>query len=171
MLNQWTMENPRLLIDFKSEELSCDVYAVNDGVMGGLSSSKLDLIEDEGLLYAGHVSLENNGGFSSIRFFSNDFVIPEDAQFFTISVTADGSSYQFRVKKSRRDFQSYVYNFDTKGGDEVIKIPISEMYPSFRGRRLNMENYAGENPEELGILIGNKKEQDFELLVKSIGFE
>jgi len=165
------MENPWLLIDFRSGELPCDVYSVNDGVMGGLSNSKLDLIGNEGLLYTGHVSLENNGGFSSIRFFSREFVIPEDAQFFKISLKSDGSTYQFRVKKSRRDFQSYVYNFDTSGGDEVIKIPISEMYPSFRGRRLNMENYAGETPEELGILVGNKKEQDFELLIKSIGFE
>lgn len=171
MLNPWIMENPWLLVDFCSDNVACEIYTVNDGVMGGLSRSKLNLIEKEGLLYTGHVSLDNNGGFSSVRFYSSEFELPENAQFFKISVKADGNTYQFRVKKNRRDFQSYVYNFDTRGGDEVIKIPIAEMYPSFRGRRLDMENYGGQLPEELGILIGNKKEQDFELLIKSIGFE
>jgi len=39
---------------------------VNDGVMGGLSSSKVS-VEDDKIIFSGNVSLENNGGFASLR--------------------------------------------------------------------------------------------------------
>jgi NADH dehydrogenase [ubiquinone] 1 alpha subcomplex assembly factor 1 len=39
---------------------------VNDGVMGGLSSSKA-IVEDDKIIFSGNVSLENNGGFASLR--------------------------------------------------------------------------------------------------------
>ncbi len=39
---------------------------VNDGVMGGLSSSKAT-IKDDKIIFSGNVSLENNGGFASLR--------------------------------------------------------------------------------------------------------
>ncbi len=39
---------------------------VNDGVMGGLSTSKVN-VEDDKIIFSGNVSLENNGGFASLR--------------------------------------------------------------------------------------------------------
>ena len=40
---------------------------VNDGVMGGISQSNIYLNEVDNIIFAGNVSLENNGGFASIR--------------------------------------------------------------------------------------------------------
>ena len=40
---------------------------VNDGVMGGISQSNIYLNEANNIIFAGNVSLENNGGFASIR--------------------------------------------------------------------------------------------------------
>ncbi len=40
---------------------------VNDGVMGGLSSSKAIVNDDNKIIFSGNVSLENNGGFASLR--------------------------------------------------------------------------------------------------------
>ena len=40
---------------------------VNDGVMGGLSSSKVIVNDDNKIIFSGNVSLENNGGFASLR--------------------------------------------------------------------------------------------------------
>ena len=45
---------------------------VNDGVMGGLSSSKA-IVKDDKIIFSGNVSLENNGGFASLRSQINDF--------------------------------------------------------------------------------------------------
>ena len=40
---------------------------VDDGVMGGLSRGKLAYTEQGTLVFSGDLSLENNGGFSSLR--------------------------------------------------------------------------------------------------------
>ena len=42
------------------------------------------------------------------------------------------------------------------------------MVPSFRGRSLNMANFPGDHMEELGFLIGNKKEEDFKMAIDNI---
>ena len=54
------------MIDFTKPEPMMACWTVNDGVMGGISQSKLS--QDKlGMLFEGHVSLENNGGFASMR--------------------------------------------------------------------------------------------------------
>jgi hypothetical protein len=42
------------------------------------------------------------------------------------------------------------------------------MYPSFRGRRLNQPNFTGDVIEEITFLIGNKKNENFILLLGTI---
>ena len=36
------------------------------------------------------------------------------------------------------------------------------MHPTFRGRKLDKPNFSDDHIEEIGILIGNKKEQEFQ---------
>jgi hypothetical protein len=45
------------------------------------------------------------------------------------------------------------------------------MYPSFRGRILDMPNYDKANLEEIAFLIGNKKAEKFELKIDFIKLE
>ena len=45
---------------------------VNDGVMGGISKSSLLLTSSGHGKFAGHVSLANNGGFTSIQLNKKD---------------------------------------------------------------------------------------------------
>ena len=42
------------------------------------------------------------------------------------------------------------------------------MYPSFRGRRLNKSNFSDDKIQEIAFLIGNKKEENFQLLIDKI---
>ena len=42
------------------------------------------------------------------------------------------------------------------------------MYPAFRGRKLNIENYQGEKMQEIAFLIGNKKNENFRLEIDKI---
>ncbi len=53
-------------IDFKTDGAGQDWRVVVDGVMGGLSTATLELTE-QSLVLDGSVSLENNGGFASVR--------------------------------------------------------------------------------------------------------
>lgn len=55
-----------VLVDFP-RSTTADWFVVNDGVMGGISSSTLEISSDGTGVFAGHLSLENNGGFASVR--------------------------------------------------------------------------------------------------------
>lgn len=121
-------------------------------------------------MYQGYVSLENNGGFSSLRCRFQPFAMNE---YGTVKVRLKGDSkrYQFRVKSSFYERHSYIGYFETSGEWETIDIPLADLYPAFRGRRLRMDNYPGEQLAEIAFLIGNKKEEDFRLELDWIRLE
>lgn len=155
------------LYNFNSNSNSRDWYIVDDVVMGGRSNGDFKITDDGHGLFSGSVSLENNGGFSSVR---HRFSTKDVASYsgFILRIKGDGKSYQFRAKTSSRDYASYIYEFETTSDWMTIEIPFSEMYPSFRGRRLNQPNFEGNYLSEIAFLIGNKKSQDFELLIDKI---
>ena len=66
---------------------------VNDGVMGGISQSNIYLNEVNNIIFAGNISLENNGGFASIRrgFDGNQL---KEASKFLLRVKGDGNIYK-----------------------------------------------------------------------------
>jgi len=154
--------NPIKLFDFNK---SCDLidwFIVNDGVMGGLSSSNFSLNDQGNGVFSGDVSLENNGGFASLRY-SFDRIKIDSYQKLVIRVKGDGKRYQIRLKPNSNDYHSYITYVETTGKWETIEIPLSEFYPSFRGRKLEMPNFSGEYLEDFGILIANKQAEQFNL--------
>ena len=44
-------------------------YVIDDGVMGGRSRGQLEIENDDIGLFSGRISLQNYGGFSSIRYY------------------------------------------------------------------------------------------------------
>ena len=42
------------------------------------------------------------------------------------------------------------------------------MYPSFRGRKLDMNNFSDDYFEQITFLVGNKKNESFRLLIDNI---
>jgi hypothetical protein len=83
-----------------------------------------------------------------------------------IKLQGDGKEYQFRIKSNSGDYYSYIAPFSTSG--EEIVIPLKDMYPSFRGRKLNQPNFSKDSIEEITLLIGNKKKEEFKLLIDKI---
>jgi hypothetical protein len=158
------------IFNFKADSSLEDWYVVNDGVMGGLSRGSLKLDTEGHGLFSGKISLENNGGFSSIRYDCGPIDL-KGYRFISLKVKGDGQRYQFRVKSSRKDYYSYISYFETTGEWQVLKLPLDSMYAVFRGRRLDMPDFSGKVLEEIGILIGNKKAASFELRIDSIGLE
>ncbi|MDX1769545.1 MAG: CIA30 family protein, partial [Arenibacter troitsensis] len=45
------------------------------------------------------------------------------------------------------------------------------MYPSFRGRKLDMPNFSKNSIEEIVFLIGNKRTENFTLLIDKIALD
>jgi hypothetical protein len=59
----------------------------------------------------------------------------------------------------------------TSGEWQEIVIPLEDMYPSFRGRRLSKPNFSSDYIEEVTFLIGNKKDESFKLFIDKIVLE
>ena len=78
-------------------------YAVDDGVMGGVSQSGFRVDAGAGC-FGGEVSLENGGGFASVRREPNGFEPTlAHGQGVTLRVRGDGRTYQLRLKSSALD--------------------------------------------------------------------
>ena len=160
----------QVIFDFNKKSDLQDWIIVDDVVMGGRSSSTFKLDKDGLGVFEGNISLENNGGFSSLRYRFLKRTLKEYTHV-KITLCGDGKKYQFRVKSNAGDYYSYIAPFLTSGEWQEIVIPLRDMYPSFRGRRLNQPNFSNDSIEELTFLIGNKKSERFKLLIDKIVLE
>lgn len=150
------------IFDFSKDSNLTNWLIVDDVVMGGRSDGGFEINENGNGVFFGDVSLENNGGFSSVRYRCERMPI-ESFTHCLIRVKGDGKKYQFRMKQDLSYRHSYIHHFETSGEWETIKIPLQDMYPAFRGRQLNMPNFPGQFLEELAFLISNKKAESFQL--------
>ena len=150
------------IFDFDKKSDMSDWYVVDDVVMGGRSDGNLVLNDEGHAVFHGDVSLENNGGFSSVRMRFPEKNVKKYSRAI-LRVKGDGKRYQFRVKTSSRDYQSYIQYFQTTGDWQEIEITLADLYPTFRGRRLDLPNFPGESMEEVTFLIANKKAESFRL--------
>jgi len=135
--------------------------------MGGVSQAQIGIDSSGTGVFIGRVSLENNGGFAMVQYTFNTI----SADTFTkacIKLKGDGNPYQFRIKTHVDNKHSYVHAFQTSGDWEYITIPFANMYPAFRGKKLELENYPGKQMALIAFLIGNKKEESFKLEIDSI---
>lgn len=159
--------NPMVLFDFNVKSNIDNWRVVDDSVMGGISSSKFFVDAAGNGVFKGTVSLENNGGFCSVQHYPKPVSLKEK-KVFSIRLKGDGKKYQFRVKSKRSNYYSYIYEFQTTTDWQTIEIPIVELYASFRGRTIDIPNYDGSSLEEIAFLVGNKKKEDFKLLIDKI---
>ena len=154
----------RVVVDFAEPE-TARWTIVNDGVMGGRSNSDVELTGEDTALFTGYLSLENNGGFASVRgrFPTLDLSAYEGVN---LRVRGDGRSYQLRFRMNGSiDGVAYGTEFETKAGEWTeISLPFTRFQPSLRGYRPR-----GAGPldpsriQQVTFLIGDKKEGPFRL--------
>lgn len=156
----------RTLFDFHTHTNAAAWQAVNDDVMGGVSTSSFTVTN--GLaMFRGEISLENNGGFASVRSLPARHDLAS-CEAFVIRVRGDGHRYKFTARTDR-SFDSAIYQivFSTKKGEwEEHRLPIRDFAPTFRGRVL-----SGEPPLDptkvtsVGFLISDRQAGPFQLEV------
>ena len=145
-----------------------DWQIVDDGVMGGLSKGKFNISDDKKLKFSGNLSLENNGGFSSIR---SKRTTMDLSQFKGIKmrVKGDGRKYKLRLESDsryRRMAVSFQYEFSTsKEGWSEVFIPFDKLKASFRGWNLPGMKFNSKSIQRVGLIIADKIEGPFELHV------
>lgn len=156
-----------IIFDFNKTSNIQDWRIVNDVVMGGKSSSSFTLDTEGYGVFAGSISLDNNGGFSSVHYQPKRIKVQGQTKC-VLYLKGDGKKYQFRIKSNSEKTYSYIAPFSTSGEWQEIKIPLEEMFPSFRGRKLLQPNFSGDYIAEIAFLISNKKSEDFKLIIDRI---
>ena len=153
-----------ILFGFSTTTNASAWQIVNDEVMGGVSSSSF-LLTNSTAVFRGEVSLENNGGFASVRSSpSRQNLAGRDA--FVLRARGDGRRYKFTVR-TETGFDTPIYQlaFTTKRGEwEEHRLPFKDFVPTFRGRILT--DVPPLNPAKVtsvGFLISDKQEGPFQL--------
>lgn len=146
---------------------------IDDGVMGGVSQGYW-YQEDEYGVFEGNVSLDNNGGFSSLRI---GFAPVDFSEFDGIELTVrgDGQKYAFGLR-DRDFFRSYDYRLtfetteSTDGEWETIYIPFDDVVAMSFGRVVpNAEPLNTSRVRGMTLIISDKQEGAFRLEIASIG--
>ncbi|WP_371185936.1 CIA30 family protein [Thalassotalea maritima] len=144
-------------------------YIINDDVMGGRSDSQITTT-DNSIIFSGTVSLENDGGFASIRAAMQS---PENSTNVQIIMLGDGKTYQLRLRSNRLyDGPAFVHEFKTiKGQWQTLIVDKNDFHLQYRGRKLtSTEQVDIGDIEQIGFLISGKQEGEFSLQIKSIVF-
>ena len=156
-----------MLFDFTNANTSTDWLPVNDSVMGGVSDSALEVTPEGNAHFAGTVSLENNGGFASIRTLVDGSRL-EGHNGIRMRVKGDGNTYSLRLRTNRLfDGVSFRAMFETTEGEWIeIDIPFGSFTPTFRGRTLrNVGPLEPASVRQMGILISDKQAGPFSLYI------
>jgi hypothetical protein len=156
----------KMLYDFNSEVTS-NWQVEDDTVMGGRSSGNFEVTDSGHGRFYGHVSIENNGGFSSVHAIIDRKGVQPNRDI-VLHLKGDGSIYQMRIKADAEANYWYKAAFETTGKWQTVTIPIYAFTPVHHGERLSQPNFGHQVIEMIGFLIGNKKEQDFELFIDKI---
>ncbi len=128
------MMTEKTLFDFADRESAARWFNVDDPVMGGVSSSSMTPLK-ESALFSGVVSLENNGGFASVR--SRTLRPPDDLAGYNAlraRVKGDGKTYIFSMQTATAPRLNYWQRFDTRKDEWIeVTLPLGEFVPVFRG--------------------------------------
>ena len=125
------------VFDFSLADFDLSAWgALDDVVMGGVSQGSF-FKREQWAAFAGSVSTDNSGGFSSVR--TKNFEPPFDLSGWRgmrLRVMGDGQRYKF-ILRNRGDWDSpaYIYGFDTVPNEWIdISVPFDEMVPTFRAK-------------------------------------
>ena len=146
-------------------------YVVNDSVMGGVSNSQVTQTQ-ESLLFTGNVSLDNNGGFASIR--TELSTQSQNTKAIALRVKGDGQIYQLRLRTTNYlDGAAYTHSFKTVKNEWVdINFAPSDFTLTYRGRVLEQQVIIDlDDIKQLGFMIAGKQEDKFKLEVGKIEFK
>ena len=146
---------------------------VNDGVMGGLSQSKA-ILDADGLLFTGNLSLKNNGGFVSLRSALGDYDLFSFSHCEIRFKSDTDRVFEVLVEK---ETPFYLPKFRAKFGSntkawETVTIPLSDFEISRMGNSIQ----KGIDPKRLngvqriGFILADKREGSFNLWIDYLKF-
>ena len=163
----------KLLIDFSDGSVAKQWLSVNDNVMGGVSEGGFRITDDKTLEFSGNLSLENRGGFTSIRTRPTDLNL-DGYDKIGLRLKGDGRTYYFNLMTSSRSAaSSYRASLKTqKDTWQDIHIALKDfVYTSFGRTIVGAAPLKAENIQSLGFTLSDKKSGPFQLEVSEIRAE
>lgn len=159
----------RVLFKFDDPDAAKAWQTVNDGVMGGRSDGRFKINEDKKLEFFGTLSLENNGGFASLRSREAKLGL-ENGDSIVIRVRGDGRDYNFNLNVPRSiGRNSYRQSFKTKKDEWIqVTLPLDKFVATWRGSDFPNEKLVPGNIKGMGIQLSDKKAGPFILEVEWI---
>jgi len=163
-------DTPQPLFDFTRTDARKEWQTVNDGVMGGVSEGKFKITDTKTLEFFGTLSLENNGGFASVRTKAKKIGL-EKGDTLVARVRGDGREYSLNLylNKSLIAF-SYRATVQTKKDEWIeVKLPLDKFEATSFGRVV--KDVGAVRPEEinaLGFMLGDKKAGPFKMEIEWI---
>jgi NADH dehydrogenase [ubiquinone] 1 alpha subcomplex assembly factor 1 len=161
---------PTALFDFADAASATGWTTQNDTVMGGVSQSTGTWRNGQ-LVFQGTLSLENNGGFTSL-------VSPIDNQLgqraagasaIVIGALGDGKTYVLQLRGN--DETRFIQRFETAAGTPqkyVLPIDKFEAVTSFLNPVANAAPIELANIRQVAVYLLDKQAGEFELAVTSI---
>ena len=162
---------PKELFRFDSAMSVADWSAIDDGVMGGVSQSRLRHDPAGHAVFEGTVSLERNGGFASVRTRPLDLGAA-GATACLLEAHGDGKRYKLNLRTDDAfDGVHYQAAFAApEGAWTLVRLPLSGFHPGYRGRSV-----SGAPPldpariRQIGLMIADRQAGPFALALRSIG--
>jgi monofunctional biosynthetic peptidoglycan transglycosylase len=164
---------PQPLFDFTGADATKEWQPVNDGVMGGVSEGKFKITDTKTMEFFGTLSLENNGGFASVRTKAKKLGL-EKGDTVIAKVKGDGREYSLNLYLNKPLIaSSYRATVQTKKDEWIeVKVPLGKFEATSFGRIV--KDAGAVKPEEvnaLGFMLSDKKAGPFKLEVEWIKVE
>ncbi|MGB3779689.1 MAG: CIA30 family protein [Tunicatimonas sp.] len=161
-----------ILFDFSDEPRVQQWHTENDVVMGGVSSSQVTYVSEEGAQqglarFSGHVSLENDGGFAQILYDEKTLDL-SGSQGIELHVRGDNQTYQLRLETDA-DRVTYAHSFTAKDEWQRIRLDFADFEATHHGEDVpDAPDLNLAAIRTVGFLIGNGEETDFDLLIDAV---
>ena len=155
--------NEKILLDSSIMETEKSWKIVNDGVMGGLSSSEVFVNENEKIVFKGDISLKNNGGFASLRSPINNFNF-EKFSGLEIRINGYGKKYNISMKETvnftgnfyRIQFATEIKKYTT------LKLPFNQFKLFHFGKEIiSNKSIPLDKIKQISLLVSDKQEGKF----------
>lgn len=157
--------------DFGTNSKTQDWYVVNDGVMGGRSQSSINY-NDQSMVFSGTVSLENNGGFASLRSPYSNLQLENYTGIRMRVKSETGRKFQLLLEKKTPWYMpTYKHDFKTEKNEwAIIEMPIKDFFETRIGNPTGKKIQSKDIPaiQRLGIILYDKKAGDFKLEIDYI---
>jgi NADH dehydrogenase [ubiquinone] 1 alpha subcomplex assembly factor 1 len=157
-----------VIFDFRDPVAVASWLAIGDRVMGGHSSGRLSFAGSVAA-FEGRVSLENGGGFASVR---SPPRLHDLGGFSGIAllVRGDGRAYKLNLRiDAGFDGLAYQARFPTSDGKWTsVALAFEAFLPVFRGRRVEAEALDSRRIATFGLLVADRQQGAFRLEVACI---